>query len=365
MSNVKISIIIPVYNPPREFFQQCVDSLKLAVGAVPKGEVECIFVNDGSTEEYVDEVIHGVADGSNFRFVWKENGGVSTARNIGIDMARGEFLMFVDADDRLEADALVVALKITGEGRSDIICLGFSEDDSANKVVKPFHDTIEGREKIKAFVCELTCGKAEASRHNVNLHSPWAKLYRKSIVEGNQLGFDKELKVAQDFWFNLCFYNCCDKIVIDNRIIYHYVTNTGSAIHRYSDIRLKMNIIFLNRLENFMHEKMDDCEDFKKAIQYQLLKSVNVAMKSYFVHAANTNSFWEKRHELIRYLQVPVIKRWTDELKWRDGRNRREWRDIALLKSHLYWLRLLTIPMKRRVVGGTPAKGIKQNVGWH
>ncbi len=349
-NNVKISVIIPVYNPPHELFQLCVDSLKLAYHTVPKGEIEFIFVNDGSTMDYVEEVIHGVVDGSTFRYVRKENGGVSMARNIGMDIAQGEYLMFVDADDRLEADALEVALNLTGEGSPDFICLGLSRDDSANKVVSSLHETIEGREKVKNLICELTSGEAEVLRHNINHTSPTAKLYRRQIIEENHLKFDKELKVAEDFWFNLCYYSCCNKIVIDNRIIYRYVLNTESVTRRYSDIRLMMNLIFLNRLENFLYEKMDNCEEFRRALKHQLLKSVNIALRTYFAHPANKDSFWKRRHELCQYLQNLIIKRWTKELMWKDGRNHREWRDIILLKCHIYWMRLLTISIKRRLV---------------
>lgn len=340
---VKVSVIIPVYNGAT-YLRRCLDS----VVAQTYTDYEAILIDDGSTDESGEVCDEYAARDPRFIVRHKENGGVSTARNIGIDIAWGEYLVFVDSDDRIEENMLAEALEIIGKEPVDMVCLGYSEEEeSGKKEVESFYEKVEGKERIKSFICKMTSGKAEASEHHVNLYAPWAKLYRRLIIEDSHLRFDKELKVAQDFWFNLCFLACCNNVVLDNRLVYCYSTNAESLVHHYSNVRLKDNVVFLNRIEGFLYETMGNCPSFRWAVRRQLLKSVNIALGSYFAHPANKDNFWKRRRELCRYLQEPVIKRWTNELTWKDGESRREWRDIILLKCRLYWVRLLTITTKR------------------
>ena len=97
MNNIKVSVIVPVYNCEK-YLKKCLDSL---VNQTLK-DIEIICVNDGSTdnsgrilEEYTD---------SRIKIITKENGGLSSARNAGIAVAKGEYLGFVDSDDWVDLD---------------------------------------------------------------------------------------------------------------------------------------------------------------------------------------------------------------------------------------------------------------------
>ena len=254
--------------------------------------------------------------------------------------------MFVDADNWIEPDGLATAVDAFRRSQADAICMGFVENnDIPDK--EPYHEVIDGKAQVKRWICEMTAERAAVSKHGVNPYTPWAKLYRRDIIEGHHLRFDNELKVAQDFWFYLCYYICCNRIVIDNSTIYHYATSEGSSVRRYSDVRLHDGVVFMKRIEDYLHDTMDNDEAFRKAVRFQLLTTLNIALNSYFVHRANKDGFFQKRRKLCSYLKEPVIRRWTKDLKWEDGRDWRTLRDVVLLRGRMYWLRLLTIPLKR------------------
>ena len=182
-------------------FLRCVHSLQDAVICVPLGSVEVIFVNDGSTHSYVDEVLKE-QDGC-FRYFNKENGGLCSARNVGMELATGEYLMFVDADDWIEQCALLDSLKFIEESQADIIYMGYTKNEHHQE--KPqWQNYIKGKEDISQFIIDMTAGQAEVSRYGITIYSAWAKLYKKELIESHRLQFDTELIVAEDFWFNLC-----------------------------------------------------------------------------------------------------------------------------------------------------------------
>jgi glycosyltransferase involved in cell wall biosynthesis len=120
--NVKISVIIPVYN--------AADFLSRAVGSVLMQEFddfEVILVDDGSTDGSAAICDEFAAHDERVRVIHKENGGVSSARNAGLDAAHGEFVMFVDADDAIKDDSLVNMYSFN----SDFVLAGFEKVQDA------------------------------------------------------------------------------------------------------------------------------------------------------------------------------------------------------------------------------------------
>ena len=344
-----ISIIVPVFNTPQELLLQCIRSIKEAVCLVPLGSTEVLFVNDGSTNGYVDEVLKDLDDG--FYYLKKVNGGVSSARNLGIEHAVGDYLMFVDSDDWIEQSTLLNSLRFIKESWADIIFMGYVKDEQCREIPQ-WKKFIEGEEDIRQFIVEMTTGQTEAIHHSINIYGPVAKLYRKGLIVDNQLRFDSELKVAEDFWFNLCTLATknCKSLYLNNHLVYHYVSNKRSITRGYSDIRVRMSIVFMNRLEVFLHTNMDDSQQFKRAVCHQLLRSIQISIRTYFLHPMNHSSLLHKCRELQLYLNEPIIKRWISKLTWKDGKNNKEYLDICFLKMHFFWLLFLIKSVKRTMI---------------
>ena len=114
---MKISVIVPVYKA-EDYLRECVDSIL----AQTMSDLEIILVNDGSPDNsqlIIDEYVSAYPD--KVKAIAVDNGGQGRARNFGIDMARGDYLSFIDSDDYLEADAFEIMLNAADENDADIV----------------------------------------------------------------------------------------------------------------------------------------------------------------------------------------------------------------------------------------------------
>ena len=177
------SVIVPVYNTSR-YLSKCVDSILDQTC----GDFELILVDDGSTDgsagicdAYADRDIRT-------KVIHKKNGGVSSARNTGIDVATGTFLWFVDSDDYIEPFSLEQLLAATKEHAADLYIFN-------NASLREFV-AVDLEEFLRRYYFTYAAG-----------FGPWNKLYRRSIVERRRLRFDCEETIGEDLLFNVGYYN--------------------------------------------------------------------------------------------------------------------------------------------------------------
>ena len=114
---MKVSVIVPVYNVER-YIEKCLLSIKNQTLT----DFECLIINDGTKDASIDIAKIVVGNDSRFKFFDKENGGLSDARNFGIEKANGEYLCFIDSDDYIAPDLLELTYNMGKENNSDIVC---------------------------------------------------------------------------------------------------------------------------------------------------------------------------------------------------------------------------------------------------
>lgn len=218
-----LSIIIPIYNAG-ESLSRCIDS----VVNQTYHHLEIILVNDGSTdctgrlcEEYVKR-------DNRIKVVHKKNGGVSSARNRGLEVARGEYVMFLDSDDALATDACEVLLNSIAEKNADCIVFGTKEPSG--------------------FCWTSPCNKDYASLSDFNcdfgkwldteLLSPvWNKVYKRDKITKS---FHEEMSFGEDLCFALEYMKNCDRIsFITNVLHYHDNIKPNSLTHTFNPERYK------------------------------------------------------------------------------------------------------------------------------
>lgn len=204
-----LSFIVPVYNV-EEYLQECLDSL--VSQDIPCGEYEIICIDDGSTDKS-GEILDDYAEKhQNIIVIHKENGGVSSARNCGIDIAKGEYIWFVDADDFIKSNCLSLVKSKISEHDYDIIKIlpySFTHGDADfyPKAITP----AMSQEYIKSFL--------------------WTKVLRKKHITENKIYFDKCIAYAEDAVFMLQL-NVFLKSVstIEESVLYFYRQRPGSAM---------------------------------------------------------------------------------------------------------------------------------------
>lgn len=201
------SIIVPVYNL-ENYISQCMDSLLNQ--DISEDEYEIIVVDDGSTDKSRDILDKYAEKYSNIEVFHKLNGGVSSARNVALDIARGEYIWFVDGDDLVATNVLAtISAEIKKKNFPDILCIS----------VKTFTND----EKIGIVEKNGATGK----------YDDWifAWFMKRRIIEENNIRFDEDISLGEDDIFCVFFRNKAKSKERINMIAYYYRQREGSALH--------------------------------------------------------------------------------------------------------------------------------------
>ncbi len=223
MTTVKtptVSIVIPVYNSEL-YLEECLSS----VLNLTFQEYEVILINDGSTDRSLDICEKYAKDQTKIHVVNKQNGGVSSARNEGIKIATGEWVMFLDADDSLNAGIMEELLALP-DNRTDIVACCCKVFSDASTDVDYFFggDRIfeTDDDKIDLFKQLLDGSYGQPGKTYTAIGVPWGKLYRRRFLIENNLFFNQELKRLQDNIFNMYAFELANKIKYINKPLYNY-----------------------------------------------------------------------------------------------------------------------------------------------
>ena len=231
MNNISISIIVPCYNQA-----QYLDEALQSVLDQTYTNWECIIVNDGSPDDTKQIAQKWVEKDSRFKYIYKENGGLSSARNAGLAVAVGEFIQFLDCDDILEKEKLRFQVEFMYQNPViDIAVSGYRYFDSGSRILK-----ILGRDNFKheVFLTRYDSDVKEVFK----LGNPMvisASLYKRNVFE--KVGFfDINLKALEDWDFN---FRCALNNLIFEHIGYAKETKTLIRLHNKS---MMSDVIKLN-----------------------------------------------------------------------------------------------------------------------
>ncbi len=216
-----VSVIIPVYNAEKTL-KICLDSLN----SQTYKELQIIFINDASTDNSLT-VLESYKTNSNYNVLiinQEYNRGVAAARNKGLDAAIGEFVYFVDADDKIDADTIKLSLNFALKEDLDIV--GFSWyltfEHNERKMYQPYFNS--SFEAIKKMM-------SGTMRWNL-----WLFLFRRSLFSENKIQFIEGKNMGEDLMVAIKLFCNAEKVAYLANHLYHYgQSNTGSLTKTYSD----------------------------------------------------------------------------------------------------------------------------------
>ena len=228
-----ISVIIPVYNAER-YLRGCLDSVLRSVHR----DFELVLVNDGSTDGSLQICEEYAARDSRIRLISQENRGASAARNRGMDVCRGEWVVFVDADDIISSNFL--GLVVRDEYRSqDLLLFDFARSDTDLAERVPTPETLWfGQAQLLELLRSLLLRTQLMEGGNLNFVSPCGKAYRKSLLDRYAIRFDISLSYGEDKLFNteyLSYITDCAYLPIP---VYYYAYHQSSQSHRFDARRI-------------------------------------------------------------------------------------------------------------------------------
>lgn len=276
-----ISIIVPVYNV-KAYLNQCVNSLLKQTYQ----EFEVILVDDGSTDGSRQICEQYVGMDVRIQVIHQENQGPAVARNTGIEIAKGDYLMFVDADDYISEDCLLMMMKTAEEYRSDFVASQFV-------TVKNFHMPVVVKNNRKPQI--LTPEQAIetmllADKFDV---SPWAKLYRAELFREIRY---PEGKIYEDLGTTYKILAKCNKPVYLPEVLYYYRLRKNSIMDNHVfDDSVMQAIAFNKEIIVFVKERYPN---IYPAAVYRFFCSNRRA----FHMAISTRGYKEEKRQMISNL---------------------------------------------------------------
>lgn len=230
-SQPKISVIVPVYKVEK-FLDRCVESI---VGQTYKN-LEIILVDDGSPDNCPAMCDSWAKKDGRIKVIHKENGGASSARNVGLKVASGDYISFVDSDDWIDSGMYEFLYKNLQKYDADISYGGISYnyDDGTQFDEGGYYLSIY--KNMNEAVIHVT---------STNLYATLVpSIYKKSVIQG--CSFNEGLKMGEDWLFN---YHVRKKMtgceVMENKAYYHYYVNPESAMHSGMTKEKIMNYVYV------------------------------------------------------------------------------------------------------------------------
>lgn len=241
---MKYSVIIPVYNAAKTV-RRCLDSLLGQLGE----DAEILLINDGSTDES-GEICRDYAQQYDcVRYCEKENGGVSSARNMGLDMACGEYVLFVDSDDYVTEDYFSVINAVMERCEPDMLVFGLRCFGAGEGVWQTGSFFSDDRAKIAKF--------ARNASYAYLYSNLMTKTFRRSILLRHGLRFDESLRIGEDHAFVFAYTVYVRRMISVENVIYNYSRENSNSLSRCSRPNLAEQLL---RVSELMRETLRTAE---------------------------------------------------------------------------------------------------------
>ena len=222
MANPKVSFIVPVYNT-QEFLPRCLDSL---LGQTCP-DIEIIVVNDGSPDGSAAIIDEYARMDSRVRVVEKSNGGLSSARNAGMDVARGDIIDFVDSDDYVESNLAEFLVDAFAGEHPEIVVFG-AVCEPAELASKRIQQLLSPEACVFESFDPVLLFSANAQPY------VWRAAYSRELIERESLRFAENVRFAEDVVFQFESYPLSARAVLAPDKLYHYVMQDKSLTHTFN-----------------------------------------------------------------------------------------------------------------------------------
>ena len=252
----EISIIVPAYNSEK-IIKKTIDSI-CDQENFDLSKLEIIIINDGSKDNTDKICLDLEKNNKLIKYIKISNIGPSGARNIGLKNATGKYIMFVDSDDICEKNLLSEVSELLKAEKTDLICFNYYElknnkQIKTNQIIEKVYGNKENFEFIESMI------------RNKKFNPLWNKVYRSEIINKYNIKFDENIRMGEDFRFNLDYCERSEKIYTKNIYLYNYYINPEGLCSSYS-------------FKDY-HKKNENIEYYEKKLNENFQKNQIVADK--------------------------------------------------------------------------------------
>ena len=225
MKNETISVVVPIYNASK-FLKKCLTSIVEQT----YDDLEIILVNDGSTDNSLEICEEYAKKDKRVKIINKENGGVSSARNQGIEIATGKYIIFIDADDYIEKNMFEVLTTDLFKYNVDMSMCGYKKVN------------IKGKVLFKSSALEDKYFDEQAFKHYLFMPNYYReilcnKLFKLDLIKKNNIRFREDIHINENIIFILDFAYFARKYVYDNELLYNYLIHENSALNQKFNLK--------------------------------------------------------------------------------------------------------------------------------
>ena len=299
-----ITLIVPVYNAEK-FLRRCVNSILSSTFQ----DFELLLIDDGSTDSSGTICDEYKKLDSRIRVFHQKNGGVSSARNVGLENARGEWIMFVDSDDYLNGFFLSEILLFQNV---DLVVLGVKFINKGVTFSPP---------RIEKMKIEDDLDFINEQLPKDYFLTPWAKFYKNSIITQNHLRFSPYLMYGEDTEFNLRYLLFIEYLGFSHNHLYYYNdADTETVLHKYvmsPEIYHKHLSLLLSSLDNLALKYKYPfpllrglLKGLFKYLLFSYLRSIQtyVQFKKEAKSFRKCNAIWYEKSRLKQSIKTSIIK---------------------------------------------------------
>ena len=213
-SKTLISIIVPIYNVEK-YLRQCLDSILDQTYE----HFECLLINDGSPDNSADICREYVAKDARFRYVEKENGGVSSARNLGIERSKGQYITFIDSDDWVDSDYLELLYIKINEYNADLAVLTYKQYSMNDGC---FYLHVWEQDYYEKYYSgnELLNSLPKLENYDSTFNVSWGKLFKRNFLE--TATFNEQRIMGEDLEFNFKIFLQIKSCIYLNKALYNF-----------------------------------------------------------------------------------------------------------------------------------------------
>lgn len=279
-----ISVIIPIYNSEKTL-KKCIDSV---INQSLK-KIEIILINDGSTDGSKRICEEYKKNNCKIKVIDKKNEGVSSARNLGIELANGKYIIFIDSDDYIDKNMLEDMYKSSDMGNLDLICNGYIVENEKGKVLQT--------NKVKNIISTTNGYLIDDILLNTNLSYTWGKLYKTDIIKNKCIKFDKNLKLGEDSLFVYKYCSFINSAIVMNVAQYHFirsnnVTLSGKYVDNYEESLKK---IFNEKIKLFNKYPIYKKNSLKNNVELNFVK-INMLLSNMYKVESPLNAKCRKKY---------------------------------------------------------------------
>lgn len=320
-----ISVIVPVYNVEK-YIKKGIESLL----AQSYQNIEIILVDDGSPDNSPAILDQYTKKDSRIKVLHQKNQGVSTARNNGIKISNGEYILFVDGDDYVGKDYVEFFYKLISQKSADI-AVNYDHFSALNSSHN--HHEKEEVESPDQIIEDIYLGKMNVA--------VWNKMYKKSFLEKNNIRFNPKIWYGEGMLFNIECLSSTKKIAVGSRKVYYQVYNQNSAMRSFN---MESNLCGIRSLE--LQKKYLDKKNKKliRAWEYHL-RCFNRSILTGIVKTNSKKKYYSQYKECIRGLRRRIFLLFQVDIPLRE----RMWNIIAFV-SPVLAIKIAIAREKRRTL---------------